>query len=146
MIKGFNHTGIVVTDLDRMVRFYTQQIGLKILLEIDSVAPPEGDHTGLPGAQRKLVFVGLDEDHRIELIHYLEPASTDGHADRHQLGSMHVCFDVSDLRETCERLKTQGVRFLTEPKFREHDGRKLGVVYAQDPEGNWLEFIEGFSM
>ena len=145
MISGFNHTGIVVRDLDRMVRFYTQQIGLKILLELDSVAPPDGDHTAVPGARRKLVFVGYDNDHRIELIQYIEPESTDAHADRHQLGSMHVCFDVTDLRATCEALSTRGVRFLTEPKFRDIDGRTLGVVYAQDPEGNWLEFVEGFS-
>lgn len=145
MICGFNHTGIVVRDLNRMVIFYTQKIGLKILLELDSIAPPEGDHTAVAGARRKLVFVGLDDDHRIELIHYLEPESTDGHSDRHQTGSMHVCFNVTDLQTTCERLESHGVRFLTEPKFRDHDGRKIGVVYAQDPEGNWLEFVEGFS-
>ena len=80
------------------------------------------------------------------MIRYLEPESTEGHVDRYQLGSMHVCFDVSDLRQTWQRLKARGVRFLTEPKFRDRAGSRLGVVYAQDPEDNWLEFVEGFSV
>ena len=42
MITGFNHTGAVVRDLDKLVRFYTEDIGLDVLLEVDSVAPPGG--------------------------------------------------------------------------------------------------------
>ena len=30
-----------------------------------------------------------------------------------------------------------------QPKFRNIDGRSAGLVYAQDPDGNWLEFVEG---
>ena len=143
MITGFHHTGITVRDLDAMVAFYTQQIGLCLLREIDSIAPPEGDHTGVPGARRKLVFVGFENGHQIELVHYIDPMAREGYLDKHQLGSMHVCFRVDDLRTLYGRLREQGVRFATEPKFRNIDGRSVGVVYAQDPEGNWLEFIEG---
>ena len=52
MIHGFHHTGLVVNDLDQMVHFYTQELGLQLLKEIDSIAPPEGDHTGVPAARR----------------------------------------------------------------------------------------------
>ena len=78
MITGFHHTGIVVRDLESMVRFYTEVIGLEKLMELDSVAPPEGDHTGVPGARRKLVFVGYANDHQIELVHYFEPRDRGG--------------------------------------------------------------------
>ena len=127
-----------------MVQFYTDDLGLERLLEIDSIAPPEGDHTGVPGARRKLVFVGMPDSHQIELIQYLDPPARDGYLDKHQLGTMHVCFDVEDLRQTYSLLKTKGIRFVTEPKFKNVGGKTIGVVYAQDPEGNWLEFIEGW--
>ncbi len=143
LIQGFHHTGIVVKDLDKMVRFYTQDLGLRILRRIDSLAPPEGDHTGVPGAHRQLVFVGFEGDHQIELVHYVCPPATEGYLDKHQLGAGHICFDVEDLRQTCSELRTRGVRFVTEPKFRSYEGRELGIVYAQDPEGNWLEFVQG---
>ena len=143
MLIGFNHTGLVVRDLETMVQFYTQQIGLKVLFEVDSVAPPDGDHTGGPGARRKLIFVGLDGDHKIEFVYYIDPPATEGHLDKHQFGSMHVCFDVADLRQTYESLSGRGVKFVTEPKFREVEGKNIGVIYAYDPEGNLIEFIEG---
>ena len=142
MIRGFHHTGIVVEDLSRMVRFYTEELGLKLLREIDSVAPPEGDHTGVPGARRKLVFVGFENDHQIELVHYIDPPSNDAHFEPQQLGATHVCFRVDDLESICRRLTENGVRFHTDPKFRDVDGQRWGVVYAQDPEGNWLEFVQ----
>jgi catechol 2,3-dioxygenase-like lactoylglutathione lyase family enzyme len=143
LITGFHHTGIVVRDLDRMVRFYTEDLGLELLLELDSVAPPGGDHTGVPGAKRKLVFVGKDGGHQIELVHYLEPAASDGYLDKHQFGAMHVCFNVDDVQQAYETLREKGVRFATEPKFSETPEKgRIGIVYCQDPEGNWLEFIQ----
>ena len=143
MITGFNHTGIVVQDLEKMESFYTEAIGLNVLRRIDSVAPPEGDHTGVPGARRTLLFVGIANDHQIELVHYIEPPARAGYLDKHQFGATHVCFDVEDLRQTYAELAAKDVRFVTEPKFRDVDGNTVGVVYARDPEGNWLEFIQG---
>jgi catechol 2,3-dioxygenase-like lactoylglutathione lyase family enzyme len=142
MITGFHHTGIVVRDLDRMIQFYTQDLGLKLLLAADSTAPPEGDHTGVPGARRKLVFVGCENGHQIELVHYFEPPAQDGYLDKHQFGATHVCFNVDDMDELYRELSDKGVRFVTEPKYKTLDEGRIAIVYAQDPEGNWLEFIQ----
>jgi catechol 2,3-dioxygenase-like lactoylglutathione lyase family enzyme len=142
MVSSFNHTGLVVDDLEAMVRFYCDDLGLKELRRIESVAPPEGNHTGIPGSRRTLVFVGFEDGHRIELVKYHEPASPNGHLEIPQLGASHICFNVGDLQQTYEALSTKGIRFVTEPKFTERHGRRSGIVYAQDPEGNWLEFIQ----
>ena len=143
MVSSFNHTGIVVQDVGRMVAFYTETLGLKKLREIDSVAPPTGDHTGVPGAKRKLVFVGFPAGHQIELVHYIAPPSPKGHLDKHQFGATHVCFNVTDLNGLHRSLSQKGVRFVTPPKFRDTPNGTIGICYAQDPEGNWLEFIQG---
>jgi extradiol dioxygenase family protein len=143
VIAGFHHTGIVVQDLAKMVRFYTEDLGLKLLLELESNAPPDGDHTGILAARRKLVFVGFDSGHQIELVHYLQPPAHQGHLDKHQLGCMHVCFSVDDVQSLYSTLSAKGVRFATTPKYRRAtDQQRIGVVYAQDPEGNWLEFVQ----
>ena len=143
MITGFHHTGVVVRDLPAMVAFYTDVIGLQVLGEVDSVAPPEGNHTGIPNARRKLVFLGFPGDHQIELVHYIDPPAGEGGTDSHQLNAMHICFVVDDLRSEFKRLRDAGVRFLTEPKFSLVNDREVGVIYGQDPEGNWIVFIEG---
>lgn len=111
MVSGLGHTGIVVQDMDRMVRFYTEDLGLKVLLE---------------------------------LIHYIDPPAGEGHFHQHLLGAMHICFNVDNLAQTHATLGAKGVRFVTEPKYKDADGNRIGVVYARDPEGNWLEFIEGW--
>lgn len=139
----FLHTGLVVRDLDLMTRFYTDVLGLRVLDRIDSIAPEIGDHTGFPGARRKLVFLGFEDGHQLELVKYFEPESPEGGCDRHDRGSMHVCFQVDNLMELYYKLSSQGVKFLTEPKFnRVSNGKTVGVVYFQDPEGNWLEFVQ----
>ena len=144
MITGFNHSGFVVKDIDKMVAFYRDLLGLTVLREVDSVAPPEGDHTGIPGARRRLVFVGKPEgEHVLELVQYVEPPSPEGHLDRHQLGAAHVCFNVADLEQLHQRLSRQGIEFVTPPIFKQTpEGGRHGICYARDPEGNWLEFIE----
>jgi len=139
----FLHTGLVVRDLDQMTEFYTNVLGLRVLDRMDSVAPEGGDHTGFPGARRKLVFLGFGDGHQLELVKYFEPESPEAGCDRHERGSMHVCFRVENISELYERLSAQGVKFLTEPKFnRTPDGKTVGVVYFQDPEDNWLEFVQ----
>jgi len=65
MITGFNHSGFVVRDLDKMVSFYRDDLGLQIEREIDSRAPETGDHTGIPGAHRTLIFVGKGGGHAL---------------------------------------------------------------------------------
>ena len=71
------------------------------------------------------------------------PSPTDGHLHHHQFGSSHVCFNVADLEGIYTDLSGKGIRFVTEPKYRTTpDGARVGISYALDPEGNYLEFIE----
>ena len=52
MVTGFNHSGFVVRDMDKMVSFYRDDLGLVVVREVESIAPPEGNHTGIPGVKR----------------------------------------------------------------------------------------------
>ena len=130
--------------MESMQTFYCEALGLQVVGEIESVAPPTGNHTGIANAKRKLVFLGLPgEQHLIELVHYIDPPAAEGHLNKHQLGASHLCFHVDDLQADYQRLKQMGVRFETEPKFTETPVGRLGVIYFRDVEDNWLELIEG---
>lgn len=144
MISGIHHTGIVVRDLVMMQNFYCEAFGMKVVGKIESVAPPTGNHTGIPNSKRTLVFLGRPgEKHMIELVYYIDPPAAEGHLGKHQFGASHLCFSVDDLQAEFVRLQKLGVRFETEPKFSDTPAGRLGVIYARDPEGNWLELIEG---
>ena len=143
MITGFNHSGFVVRDLEKMVSFYRDDLGLEIEREIDSKAPESGDHTGIPGAHRTLSFVGKGGGHALELVYYIHPDSPKGHLDRNQLGAAHVCFNVENIEELYKDLTNKGIEFVTPPIMTDtENGGRRGICYCQDPEGNWLEFIQ----
>lgn len=144
MITSINHSGIIVRDLDAMVKFYTEDLGLKVTTRYESHGGEHGDHAGIPGSHRLEVFLGLDEEgHQIELLYYAIPPSGEGHLDLHQLGATHICFIVDDLKATCDELQAKGVRFARDPWFgTTPDGFDWGAAYFQDPEGNWLELIQ----
>ena len=143
MITGFNHSGFIVKDMDRMLGFYRDMLGLEVVVDVEST-PEQGDHTGLPNARRRIVRVGSPGSrHLLELTYFREPPSAEGHVGQHHLGSAHVAMDVADLTELHERLSGEGVPFVTGPVFRTNpDGSRVGICFAQDPEGNWLEFVE----
>ena len=143
MVTGFNHSGFVVKDIDKMVAFYRDDLGLRVEKEVDSKAPPGGNHTGIPGSHRTLVFVGTQGEHSLELVHYINPTSPEGHLERNQLGSTHICFNVSDLESLHKKLVSKGIKFVTDPIFTDNDdGTRNGICYCQDPEGNWIELIQ----
>ena len=142
MVSGLNHTGIVVNDLERMVGFYCDDLGLTELNRVESNAPPEGNHTGIPGSRRTLVFVGFEDGHRIELVKYHEPLSAVRVEGMTRLGAAHICFDVDDIGKTHAELSAKGIEFVTAPIIHHTENGRSGIVYAQDPEGNWLEFHE----
>tara|TARA_Y100001970_G_scaffold173703_1_gene212126 strand:- start:70 stop:504 length:435 start_codon:yes stop_codon:yes gene_type:complete len=143
MITGFNHSGFVVKDLEKMVSFYRDDLGLKIEREVDSLSPKSGDHTGIPGAHRTLVFVGKGGEHALELVYFINPKSPSGHLDRNQLGASHICFNVEKIEELYENLLSKGIKFVTPPIMSvTEDGKEKGICYCQDPEGNWIEFIQ----
>lgn len=143
MITSFNHSGFVVQDLEKEVAFYRDVIGLRVLREVEA-GPEASQHVGIPNARRKLVFMGKREDsYCLELVQYLEPRSKPVHIANNVPGAAHVCFNVKDLEQMYENMASQGVRFLTPLVERESsDDHVTRICYGQDPEGNWLEFIE----
>jgi catechol 2,3-dioxygenase-like lactoylglutathione lyase family enzyme len=146
MILGFNHSGFVVRDIEKIVKFYRDDLGLTVMREVDSVAPPEGNHTGIPGAHRTLVFVGKPEGHHaLELVHYVDPPSPEGeHLDRNVIGAAHICFNVTDLEQLYKDLTAKGIEFVTPPIINKDakPGTTRAICYCKDPEGNFVELIE----
>ena len=45
MITGFNHSGFVVKDIEAMVAFYRDTLGLSVMREVDSVARRQRETT-----------------------------------------------------------------------------------------------------
>lgn len=144
-MKAVFHTGITVSDLDKSIEFYRDKLGLELTLGPTEVF--EGDALsaglGVPNAKLRLaVFkVGHGE---IELLQYLSPESpVERPVPSNTLGAMHVAFEVENMRQKYEELKSKGIEFLSEPNVvTEGPLNGWTWVYFKDPDGITLELIE----
>jgi catechol 2,3-dioxygenase-like lactoylglutathione lyase family enzyme len=118
-ISGITAVMLGVRDLDQAVQFYTQKLGLALLMKEPQIALLNA------GAIR----LGLSPGHA-----RMAPQVT---------GATEVVFQVQSVRAAREELTAQGITFLDEPRqatatewashFRDPDGHLLSIF---GPEGN----------
>ena len=123
----FLHTMLRVGDLDASIRFYTEQLGMKLLRRNDY---PEGKFT--------LAFVGYgdESDHTVLELTY------NWGRDAYTLGDAygHHALGVSDIYGACERLRASGVKITREPGPMKH-GTTV-IAFVEDPDGYKIELIQ----
>jgi lactoylglutathione lyase len=124
----FLHTMIRVHDLDKSLKFYTEQLGMKVLRQRDY---PSGKFT--------LAFVGYGDEAAntvIELTHNWEQAEP------YNLGTAfgHLAIAVPDAYKTCERLAAAGVKIARPAGPMAHGGSV--IAFIEDPDGYRIELVQ----
>ena len=150
MLHRIDHVNIVVRDMQTMVSFYRDVLGLEVTKDVNISGDWIGQVVGLENVRARVVYLEMPTGARIELIEYESPE----HVDLDQLGQPHVRglrhlgFAVNDIDAVHERLAAAGVRFLSdvqqvpdEQVTFEGSARKR-LVYFRDPEGNLLELCQ----
>ena len=143
MLKAFHHTGFIVRDLDSSVAFYTEVMGLEAVrrLEIDGEFAERV--VGFKDAHLMVALLNMGDGHNLELVQYIYPPSAEGQINRNDLGASHLAFTVENIEEYHATMSQKGLRFLGPPPSLTHDGKVMvKAIYAQDPDNNWLEFME----
>ncbi len=146
MLKSFFHTGFVVRDLEQSVRFYSEILGMRIAGRTERQGEFVEQVLAFPNAHIQGGFVDLGPGHQLELIQYLAPPSGPGGIQRNDLGAAHLAFIVDDLDRFYQETRQRGLRYNNPPAsmFDDHGNLSRKACYAQDPDGNWLEFVELF--
>jgi catechol 2,3-dioxygenase-like lactoylglutathione lyase family enzyme len=123
------HLGLVVSDLDRSRRFYSEALGLEEV--------PRPPNFTFAGAWFR--FGGTE-------IHLLAEADTTGGAGQGDPGSgatrgltHHLAFEVDDLDAACARLEENSVSLAGGPMPR---GDGVTQVFFRDPDGHVLELFQ----
>ena len=84
-----------------------------------------------------------DSDYLVELIEYqgIDRSPVGGRP--RDPGQGHICFFVVGLDALCETIRQRGQRVIADP-VTATAGRNAGmrIVYAQDPDGFWVELME----
>ena len=126
---GLGYVAIRVIDVERSVKFYTEDLGLKIVEK----------HSYMPGEQ---VISLLDEGtgQRLNLMYYAEdcqlytPYKMDG------VELDHLMFVVDDAKKTFEEFVKKGAPVAMELRERKTDDGEFAMGFVKDPNGIWIGF------
>lgn len=118
------HTCLNVSDLDKSLKFYTENLSLSL--------------TRRREIEQNNAEIAFLEDHHgaaIELTHWrdkkklLEGDNFD-----------HIAFAIDDIDAAIKRLESKGVEIAMEPYSLQ--GSTSRIAFIKDPDGNWLELIQ----
>src|SRR5947209_3781805 len=141
-----DHVNIVVQDLDRMVAFYRDALGLKETKHVTITGAWVAVTVGLADVHADVVYMELESGPRVELIRYNRPSADrpEGVGQPNAPGLRHMAFRVDDIDAAVARLRTAGVRFFSdvqqvpETQVTYAGGIRKRLIYFADPEGNLL--------
>lgn len=140
-IKRFDHVGITVADLDAAVAFF-EGLGL----EAEGRQYVEGEFLdtvcGIADSRTEIVMMRPPGgETALELARWVRPAHQPGSPDAmaNELGLRNVCFEISDLRATVERLAEDGYGLVG--GIGEYEGMWL-MAYVRGPEGIVVSLAE----
>jgi predicted enzyme related to lactoylglutathione lyase len=119
MITKFASASVWSEDINNLLPFYRDVLGLKVTMESPGYALVGQDTPDTPA-----LLLGTHSE-----VH-----GRNNDPSRHMVG-----FESDDLRGDCERLKAAGVEFIEDPTDFE-DG--MSIATLKDPEGNLVQLFQ----
>jgi catechol 2,3-dioxygenase-like lactoylglutathione lyase family enzyme len=141
-LNGFNHTGVIVTDLDRAIGFFRDLLGFELLSRAPRDPGLIGRMTGLPAPEVEIAHL-QGPGHRIELIRYAGARGRNLERPRvYDDGAAHVALDVDDVAAAVVAAARHGLEPVGEIiAIDEGPNRGRKVVYLQSGYGLLIELI-----
>lgn len=119
------HVSLFVQDMQAMLKFYRETMGLQVLNESDGYAELKASE------EVKLSF--FDYKKMEQTAPLVQPSDVNAHRSV-------IEFRVSGLDAFCNTLRRQGVQFITDPTNYTDWG--IRSAYIEDPEGNLIDLYE----
>jgi catechol 2,3-dioxygenase-like lactoylglutathione lyase family enzyme len=149
VLEGVFHFSFTVADLDRSVAWYTRVLGLELVHRQTQDNEYTRALVGLPDAVLEIAQLKLPDvdptpsTHMLELVQYLSPPGARPDLLTHNIGVAHLAFLVDDAAERYERMRAQGVDFVSPPVAITAGANRGGFTcYLHDPDGITLELFQ----
>jgi catechol 2,3-dioxygenase-like lactoylglutathione lyase family enzyme len=140
MIKDVRHVGIMVSDMEKSLKFYRDLLGLKVKSLVDE----EGEFLDnmLAHENVKNKVAKLYAKNGNALIELIDSRSYANKKDRDffTIGASHFSLTVDDLEKTYDYLVKNGVKFTAPPQ--QTPDRFAKVTFCEDPDGTPIELVE----
>lgn len=140
-VKRFRHIGLVVNNFEKMLDFYSNTLGFKILKRFEIESKDFRKGVGLENAKAKVAHLQVSEDVELEMFEYNETLSCSNKDIANTEGFRHIALFVENLEDSYIYLKNKNIEFVSEPITINEPITVAGFkfVYFKDPEGNIIE-------
>lgn len=140
-MKAIRHTGVVVNNLEEVLHFYRDLLGLKVVKKMDESGGYIDKISGLKNVKVTTVKMAAGDGNLIELLYYhSHPRGVASKKDICEIGISHVAFTVENVDTEYKRLLKAGIQFNSSPQVSPDGYAK--VIFCRDPEGNLIELVE----
>ena len=141
--RGTIDIGMVVTDLQRSLEFYTEVLGMKQTGQLN-LTEEFGSNSGLTGGTPlEITILKLKEEEQATAYKLMSFGNEAGHARPNHIqddtGIQYVTIYVTTLEPYLKRIDSNGIELLGETPISLGDGRRFALI--QDPDGTFIELI-----
>lgn len=135
LLRGVDHVGLAVVDLDAAIRFHTEVLGLVLVHREEN---PDADV-----AEAMLAVPGSESGTQVQLLAALTPESPIARfLDRSGPGLQQLAYTVSDVVAASARLRDRGLRLLYDRPRPGTRGSLVNFVHPHDTGGVLVELVE----
>jgi lactoylglutathione lyase len=134
--------GIVCIDIDRMLDFYTEVLGLKFVSDAEASAEMSTKFGTGPNGFR-IIRLQTPYGERIKLVQPKKTSLKQSPVPEwvfERQGIAYITFVIVDVQEVAKRLKQFGVQSFGQEPVEIRKG--ITAIFARDPEDNFIEFVE----
>ena len=139
-MTSIRHMGIVVSDMNISLHFYTDLIGLQRAPVNEETGPFLDSLLNMVDAKIQTTkLVGENSTASVELLCFKNPSATTS-TPLNAIGPTHLALNVTNLDALYNRLKKAGISFNAPPKISPNG--RVKVAFCQDPDGTFVELVE----
>jgi lactoylglutathione lyase len=143
MILATRHTGLVVGNLEKSIRFY-EALGLKVWRREKESGPFIDTVVGLTDVCLEWAKLRCPDGTTVELLQYYSHSDTRAGlpavTPSNRLGCSHIAFTVTDIDQACAEIRRLGGIVVNEPAVA--PSGQVKVAYCQDVDAIIVELVE----
>ena len=146
MVKALTlrHIGIVVSDLHKSIKIYTEFLGCKIVCKNTNLSGKYYDDlVGIKDVIMDIAILKTLDNNRIELLEYKNFSGKKRNPVlSNDIGASHFAITIDDLDSIYESRNMYDVKFISKPLFSPDNFVKVAYVKIMDE--NIVELVEVF--
>ena len=135
-LRGMEHVGLTVPDLEAAVRFFEEVLGGRRIIEgltLDASRPGTAAMLDVdPRARARLTFLRCGHGTNIELFRYEAPDQATRPPRNSDVGGHHLAFYVDDMTAAVADLRERGIEVMGEPELVT-EGPSAGTTWVYFP-------------